>query len=76
MGVGDGETQEGEDVGDQEEDDLVHVVHEGCGLRSIRPDNDTGRGIVIAVVGLRGGEQDGRAGQHRAEHPDGHHQHY
>ena len=52
------------------------MVHERSGLRSIRPDNDTGRGGVIAVVGLRGGEQEGRAGQHRAEHPDGHHQHH
>ena len=76
VGVGDGETQEGEDVGDQEEDDLVNVVHEGGGLRTIRPDHDTGCGrvIVITMVGLRGGEHQGGAGQHRADRPDGHHQ--
>ena len=75
MGVSDGETKEGEDVGDQEEDDLVHMVHERGGLGSIWPHNDAGCGsvIAIAVVGLSGGEHDGWAGQYRADRPDGHH---
>ena len=76
VGVGDGETEEGQDVGHQEEDDLVHVVHERGGLGSIRPHNDAGCGRVVpvTVVGLDGGEQDGRAGQQRADRPDGEHQ--
>ena len=62
MTVGDGEAHHGDDVGDEEEDDLVVMIHQGLAGVSIRPDHDTGcpgHQHVITIADCGGVEEGG-----------------
>ena len=75
VSVGDGEPEQRQDISHQEEHHLVHMVHEGGVGRTIWPYKETGGGSVLAtlnitMVRLGGGEEDGGAGNDRADCPD------
>ena len=64
IGVGEGEAQEGQDVGDHQIYDLVDVVHEGDVGLPVWPDQDTGGGACHVVgVCLGGGVEESRRRQ-------------
>ena len=72
IGVGEGEAHQGQDVGHQEVDDLVHVVHQRDVRLPVRPDQQAGGGAgLVGRVGLGGGVEESRRGQDRADTPDG-----
>ena len=75
VAVGAGEAEEGQDVGDQQVDDLVDVVHQGDVRLPVRPEQEAGGGggDVVVVVRLGGGVEQGGHCQAGADTPDGHH---
>ena len=73
VSVGDGHSHQWQQVGHQEEHQLVHVVHERGGGGTIWPNDQTScNGHVFAIpIGYSGGEENGGAGQSCTDSPDG-----
>ena len=69
--VGDGHPHQGDEIGEQEEDQLVHVIHEGGRGRAVWPDDQAGCDGHVSAIGDGCGEDQGGAGQGCADGPDG-----
>lgn len=68
--VGDGETHHGQDVGDQEEDDLITVIIPGLARVTIRPHHQTRRPVSVLAVEDGGGVEQGGGGEDDGHGPD------